>query len=159
MLKLNKKGNPVIETEAIIPYELAMGSTWNRFFEGFKEERIFGTKCPKCERVLVPARKFCPQCYIDIDEWVEVSNEGTVICWSLTNYRFFGMPTEPPFITGFVQLDGADNYLVHLIGGFDMTDMASVKQIMTKGTRVKAVWAENKEGCIMDIKHFKPIKE
>jgi len=157
MLRRNAKGNLVLETEAIIPYELAVGDTWNRFFDGMRNEKIYGTMCPKCKRVLTPARKFCPRCYVDMDEWVELGNEGEVFCWSLTNYRFFGMPTDPPFITGFIKIDKSDNLFVHLIGGFDMSDLDWIKKKMKRGTRVSAVWENVKTGCIMDIKYFKPM--
>ena len=28
-----------------VPYHMALGPVWSRFFEGFKEEKIWGTKC------------------------------------------------------------------------------------------------------------------
>ena len=67
-----------IETEVRLPYQLAYGQTWTRFFEGMKEEKILGSKCSKCNRVLVPARTFCPRCFIDTNQWVECSQEGTL---------------------------------------------------------------------------------
>jgi len=156
MLTKNKKGHPIIEAEASVPYELATGPSWHRFFEGFKNEKIYGSRCPQCQRVLVPARSFCPRCFVDMGEWIEVSNEGEVVGWSLTNYHFFGMPTEPPFISGLIRLDGADNDFYHLVGGFDLKNLELVTRTMKIGTRVKAVWKEKKQGCIMDIKYFRP---
>jgi uncharacterized OB-fold protein len=67
------------------------------------------------------------------------------------------MPTEPPFITGFIKIDKADNLFVHLIGGFDMSDLDWIRAVMKRGTRVTAVWEKVKNGCIMDIKYFKPL--
>ena len=157
MLTLNSKGYPILEAEASIPYEVAMGPSWYRFFEGFKEEKIFGTRCPKCKRILVPARSFCSRCFVDMDEWIEVSNEGEVVGWSLTSYHYFGMPTEPPFITAFIRLDGSDNDFNHLVRGFDLTDLNLVTETMKIGTRVKAVWRKEKKGCIMDIEYFEPV--
>ena len=157
MYTLNKKGHAILETEATVPYELAKGPNWWRFFEEFKNERIFGTKCPECQRVLVPARGFCPDCFMDMDEWVEISTEGEVTGWSMTNFHYFGMPTEPPFITAQIRLDGSDTDFYHLVGGFDLTDLDLVTRTMKIGTRVKAVWKEEKKGCIMDIDYFKPV--
>ena len=31
--------------DIILPYKWAMGQTWMRFFDGLKEEKIFGTRC------------------------------------------------------------------------------------------------------------------
>ena len=147
----------VLETEVSLPYQVAYGATWTRFFEGLKEEKIFGTMCEKCKRVLVPARSFCPRCFVDTDKWVEVSQEGTLVAWVLTNYTYYAQPLKPPFITGVIKLDGTDVNFLHLLGGFDITNLESARAILHKGIRVKAVWNENKTGNILDIKYFAPL--
>ena len=156
-ITFDNKGNPVVKAEVCIPYETAVGPTWHRFFEEFKRERIYGTKCPKCDRLLVPARSFCPRCFVDMEEWVEVSQEGTVVCWAYTDYEFFGMPIPPPFINAMIRLDGTDCEFIHLIGGIDISDINLVREKVRTGIRVKAVWKKEKTGCIMDIEFFRPI--
>jgi len=144
-------------TEIKLPYELAYGATWTRFFEGMKEKKIYGTKCSKCGRVLVPARTFCPRCFVDTDEWVEVSQEGMLASWCYVNYRFFGMPTEPPFISLLVRLDGTDVDFLHLLAGFDLNNFEVVRKTIKKNMRVKAVWNDERRGDVMDIKYFEPV--
>lgn len=146
-----------IETEVRLPYRLAYGETWTKFFEGMKEEKIYGSLCPKCERVLVPARSFCPRCFVDTDQWVEVSQEGTLVCWVLVNYRYFAQPIEPPFISALIHLDGTHTNLIHLVGGVDLTSLDTVTAKVKNGMKVKAVWEEEKLGGILDIKHFAPV--
>lgn len=146
-----------LKTEIHLPYELAYGATWTRFFEGLKEMKIFGTRCNKCERVLVPARSFCPHCFVDTDEWVEVKQEGTLVAWCYTNYRYFGMPTEPPFIGALIRLDGTDVNFLHLVGGFDIGDFDNAVKVVKNGMKLKAVWSEDRKGHIMDIRYFKPL--
>jgi uncharacterized OB-fold protein len=158
MVTFTKDGHPVIETEAKVTYELAHGPTWVRFFEGLKEEKIFGNKCPKCERVLVPARSFCPRCFVEMGQWIELPPEGVLVGWSLTEIGYFGMPTEPPFITGVFNLKGADCSFMHLLGGVDLSDVDAVRNIIKNGMRVKVVWNEIKNGCILDIKYFTPAE-
>jgi uncharacterized OB-fold protein len=157
MLTYDKKGNPMIEAEARIPYELAVGPAWYRFFEGFKKEKIFGTRCLKCNRVLVPARTFCPRCFVDMEEWVEVSQEGVLMSWVITNYEYFGMPTKPPFINSLIRLNGTDCGFMHLMGEVELSDIDRVSEQVQNGMKVKAVWRKAKTGCIMDIQYFKPI--
>jgi uncharacterized OB-fold protein len=146
-----------IETEVRLPYRLAYGPTWTRFFEGMKEEKIYGSRCPKCERLLVPARTFCPRCFVDMNEWVEVSQEGTVEAWVLTNYRYYGMPVEPPFISALIKLDGTHCNFLHMIGGFELTNLEAVRAKVKNGMKVRAVWEEEKTGHILDIQHFAPV--
>jgi uncharacterized OB-fold protein len=155
---MEKKENYVIMDEVTIPYELAYGRTWTQFFDGFREEKILGSKCPKCGRVLVPMRSFCPRCFEEISQAVEVSQEGIIISWALTEYEYFGMPTKPPFIGALIKLDGSDTNFLHLIGGIDLSNPEQVRKTVKNGMRVKAVWNPEKKGHIMDIKYFEPVK-
>jgi len=156
---MEKKSEYDILTDKVaIPYEIAAGPTWTRFFEGFRQEKIYGTRCPKCKRVLVPARSFCPRCFVDTDEWIEISQEGSIVSWALTEYEYYGMPTKPPFIGALIRLDGTDSNFLHLIGGFDLSDPEFVRKTVKNGMKVKAVWNKEKKGHIMDIKYFEPVK-
>ena len=156
MVTFDKSGNPIMESQVRIPYESAVGPVWHRFFEAFKHEKILGTRCPECNRVLVPARAFCPRCFVDMSEWLEVSQEGVITAWAYTNYEFFGMPIPPPFINAMIRLDGTDCEFIHLIGGFDLSDIDKVRKKISMGMKVQAVWKKEKTGCIMDIEYFKP---
>ncbi len=146
-----------IKTEIRLPYELAYGATWTRFFNGMEQKKIYGNQCPKCGRVLVPARSFCPRCFVDMGDWIEVAQEGTVIAWVYTNYKYYGMPTEPPFIGALIRLDGTDVNFLHLLGGFDLSNFDECRKIVKNGMKVKAVWNDERKGHIMDLKYFKPL--
>jgi len=95
---------------------------------------------------------------VETDNWVEVSQEGALISWALTEYEYFGMPTKPPFIGALIKLDGTDTNFLHLIGGIDLSDPEYVRETVKNGMKVKAVWKEEKEGHILDIKYFAPVK-
>ncbi len=148
----------ILKDEVAIPYELAMGPTWTRFFEGLKEEKIYATRCPRCNRVLVPARSYCPRCFVETDQWLEVSQEGTIVCWALTEYEYFAIPVKPPYIGALIKLDGTDTNFLHLIGGIDLSDPEYVRKTVKNGMKVKAVWNAEKKGNIMDIKYFEPVR-
>jgi uncharacterized OB-fold protein len=146
-----------LQTEVRLPYQLAYGATWTRYFEGMKQEKIFGTRCSKCSRVLVPARTFCPRCFVDTEEWIECAQEGTLIAWCLTNYSYFAQPLKPPFITAMILLDGTDTNFLHLLGGFDMGDLEIVRRTVKNGMRLRAVWEKEKKGHILDLRYFTPV--
>lgn len=156
MVTFDRLGNPIMESEVVIPYELALGATWSRFFDGLKERKVLATKCQSCGRVLAPARAFCPRCFMDMEEWLEVPAEGIVEGWVLVNYKYFGMPTKAPFISALIRLDGTDCGFIHLLGGFEMEDIETARKHVWNGLRVKAVWSEARAGHIMDIKYFTP---
>jgi len=143
-----------IDQTIYLPYKWALGPTYSRFFDELKNKRIFGTKCPECGKTLVPARKFCPKCYVDMRDWVQVSENGRIKTWSLVNFSFTGQVTKPPYIVGLIDLEGADNSLTHLIGGVDLTDVERVGEKVDIGMRVKAKWKKERTGHILDIEYF-----
>lgn len=115
-----------------------------------KKKRIMGMRCSSCNRVYVPARSVCKDCFAQLDEWVKVSDKGAVLTYTVVNESNNCQPVEPPLIYGIVQLDGADNGFVHMLGGVEPENL-------TIGMRVQAVFKEERKGSILDIKYFKPL--
>jgi uncharacterized OB-fold protein len=70
--------------------------------------------------------------------------------YTVVNETSICLPTEPPLVYGIVQLDGADNGFVHLLGGVE-TEQLRI------GMRVEAVFKEERKGSILDIKYFRPL--
>ncbi len=102
----------------------------------------------------MPARSFCPRCFVDTKEWVDLPPEGIITTFIYVNYKFWGQPLEPPYITASIRLDGTDVDILHIVGGFDMSDYELVQKKLKNGTRVRAVWNEERKGHIFDIKYF-----
>ncbi len=152
-----KKDFYTLENVIRLPHKYAAGPSFTRFYSGLKEEKILGTVCPSCKKTFVPARSFCPGCLVDLDEWVEVSQEGEVVSWAYTEKEFFGMPGTPPAIVALIKLDGTDCNFLHLIGGIEMGDRDRVSSTVKRGTRVRAAWNDEKKGHMLDIKYFEPV--
>ncbi|MFB3925009.1 MAG: Zn-ribbon domain-containing OB-fold protein [Syntrophales bacterium] len=147
-----------IRNDVALPYQWALGSTWTRFFDGLKEEKILATKCLKCGKISIPARSFCPECFADRMEWVEAGQEGKIMTWTLVNAKYYGQVKDPPYVIALIQLDGTDCGFSHYIGGIDLSDLKKVRQKLKTGTKVKAVWNPEKKAAIQDIEFFTPVK-
>jgi len=147
----------IMKAQVVVPYELALGGTWSYFFDCLKEEKIMGKKCKTCKRVFVPPRSFCPRCFEDMDEWVEVKQEGTIETWVLVNMPFFAQQLKIPFISAQIRLDGSDTGFIHQIAGIDLSNFDKVREVVKLGGRVRAVWSKEKKGNILDIAYFEPI--
>ena len=134
-----------------IPNTYSAGTVGSRFLIELRDrKRIMGTRCPTCNRVYVPARSICKDCFGQLDEWVEVSNKGTVLTYSIEYEPKPIQPVKPPIVYGIIKLDGADTGLVHMLGEADPEQLRI-------GMKVQAVFREEREGSILDIKYFKPI--
>lgn len=134
-----------------IPNSYSAGAVGSRFLVELRDKkRIMGTKCLKCNRVYVPARSICRDCFGQLDEWVEVSNKGSLLTYSIEYGQKPIQPVEPPIIYGIIQLDGADTGLVHILGEVDPVQLKV-------GMIVQAVFSDKRVASIMDIKYFKPL--
>jgi uncharacterized OB-fold protein len=133
-----------------VEYEWSAGLAGSRFFAELKEGRIMGTKCPQCGRIMVPPRIFCEECFVDADEWVEVSSQGSVLTFAESYFGLQGQKLDEPWYVGIVRLDDSDGGLFHrLVPG---------QRPIEIGARVEAVFAEDRSGGILDIEHFRTLK-
>ena len=136
----------------VIPYRWSYGKALARFFEETRDNgRLLGTRCPRCSSVIVPAARICTKCFVETNEWVEVSDHGVLETFTTVYLPFPGQPTEPPYTYGLILLDGASTYFSHLIDGSP--------EDMECGMRVEAVWSQSRKGDLFDILHFKRESE
>jgi uncharacterized OB-fold protein len=134
-----------------VPYTWSVGEVGSRFFIELRDnQKIFGKRCPACQKVLVPARKICGTCSKQTEEWVEVGNQGTLQTFTVVRYRSDVQPLKPPFGYGVIKLDGADTGMAHLLYGSDPANWKI-------GMKVKAVFKDKRTGNILDIAYFQPL--
>ena len=145
--KDTKDEHIVVEQVWNVPFRHYAGEVTSRYLKEFRDnKRIMGRRCPKCKRVLVPARKNCGTCFEDIDEWVEVKPEGVIEAFTIVHYSHPVQPVKPPFAYALIRLDGADVGFLHLI----KKDLDKIKN----GLRVKAKFSGERTGKILDIDSF-----
>ncbi len=130
------------------------GVAGERFFREVKENgKFMGTRCPECDLIYVPATMFCERCFAELDEWVQVENQGQVVTYTILYWDLDDQPLAVPLVLALVQLDGSDGGLVHYLGETDPEDVYI-------GMEVEAVLKDpaEREGSILDIRHFRPIQ-
>ncbi|MCP4299026.1 MAG: hypothetical protein GY783_00445 [Gammaproteobacteria bacterium] len=92
-----------------LPFTYAAGKSGSAFYRALQERQcILGSRCTECQRVLAPARSFCPTCGDATLEDVDISSTGVLLAW-----------TERPGkgLLGLIRLDSADTAIVHRILG------------------------------------------
>lgn len=141
-----------------LDYDIHLGATWSRFMQGLREQRILANRCPECSRVFVPPQAYCESCYVRTDEWLELPTDGDLEVFTVVWHGFTGGP-KPPYVVGGIRLDGADTLLMHVLTGVEYDDPALIRRQLPGGRRVRAVWAAERVGHILDISHFEPAAE
>lgn len=149
-------GDEKKETRVVKDYLDLSSYTWKveadglkLLVDGLKDRKILGRRCPKCKTVYVPGVPFCRKCFIDIDEVVEVSNEGEIVTFTVNLADIRGNPVDNPTISVAVKLDGADSWFMGTLTGIDWKDVKV-------GMRVKLVLKEEPKGALADIVGFVP---
>lgn len=140
-----------VDGELRLSYRYSYGEHYERFYREMRDNRrIMGIRCSRCGAVLLPPRPYCGFCFEPAEEWVEVSDEGTLVTYTVAYPPSAGQPAEPPRTYAFIMLDGADVQFPHLLGEVSAGDIEV-------GMRVKAVWAEDRKGTLHDIEYFRPL--
>ena len=137
-------------------YTYFAGETASRFFAELRDNlTILGRRCPSCQRLVVPARSYCDACYVEMGDWEQVAETGTIEAFTILTSAFPGLP-EPPLVIAFVTLDGADSAILNFVEGVDLSDSDAAGQYLFANDRVRVVFSEKREGRITDF-HFESV--
>jgi len=141
-----------IQGKLALPYTYFAGRVGSAFITTIRDKnKIMGVKCNTCGKVFVPPRQTCERCMEDIrNNWVELSNTGEAVNFTVVRYDDKHLPRKAPFILAMIKLDGADTPMAHIVEGIDPDKM-------TEGLKVKAVFAKQTTNTILDIDHFIPL--
>ena len=147
-----EQGRIIVDFPIKLAEDTTVGATGSHFFTELRDsKRIMGIRCPDCKRVYMPPRLSCPNCFREMSEWVQLGNEGTVLTYSTVHYQEEYQPVGSPFTFAIIQLDGADTGFTHFLGEVEASQLKT-------GMRVQAVFAEKRNGNMLDIRYFKPVK-
>jgi uncharacterized OB-fold protein len=140
----------ILETPINLQFSYTPGVAASRFLRSVEKGEIVGQRCPKCQKVYVPPRGACSMCGVATDEELTLTGKGTVTTFCITNVPSPGL--EPPYVTAWIRLDGADITSMFLVQECDPKDVRL-------GMRVEPVWAEDKQPNIGSIKYYRPTGE
>lgn len=142
-----------------LPYRFSGGPFLGKFFRELRDHaRLWGNRCPKCRRVMLPPRAVCGACHVPAGQWVEISDRGKLITYTVVVFPMSdpmtGKVKPVPYGFGGIQLDGADSALGHFLEEKDLNNLRL-------GLRVQAVFKPREErvGDLTDILCFRTIEE
>jgi uncharacterized OB-fold protein len=140
-----------------IPQNFSTGPLMGKFLKELRDnKRIIGNKCPQCGRIQTPPREICAVCRVKAEELVEIGPDGTVANFDITYYAspdpLTGESRETPYCVIFLILDGCTGNDIF----WHELKQSDIKRI-SRGSRVRPVWSEQRTGEITDIKYFEII--
>jgi len=140
---------------ADLKYAWSTGEAISRFLSGLRDGELWGRRCRRCGRTMVPPRMYCEVCFRPTDYWVKLRDTGRVATYSVSyvNADASRREGEPPILVAVIEIDGATPMMgvLHLLGEVRTEEVAV-------GMRVEAVWKakREREGAITDIRYFRP---
>lgn len=131
-------------------YERSIGELSPFFLALKNEKKILGCKCSKCGIVRVPPMMtHCPDCEFAPTKLIEVGQVGRMNTTPpITYFATSLFLDKAPFGRGRVILKGADTALSVML--YTTTGIL-VPGLITKGTEVKVIFRDEREGQISDI--------
>lgn len=137
--------NQVREWSDHIPlqFKYTAGVAGERFLQLLKQEKIHASVCRKCNKMFVPPKIFCKDCFEQITEWREVPRDSASI-YSFTKVR----NAESTETVVLVRFDGVEG---GILGKFK-----AGREEPRIGMKVKPVFKpkEQRKGELADIEYF-----
>ncbi|MEZ0340623.1 Zn-ribbon domain-containing OB-fold protein [Mycobacterium sp. pV006] len=124
------------------------------FLRALQQGKLVGARTGSDGKVYFPAREADPATGKPLDQFIELSDKGTVTTFAIINIPFAGQRIKPPYVAAYVLLDGADIPVLHLVSDIDAEQVRM-------GMRVQAVWKPKDQwGLGIDnIEYFRPTGE
>ena len=130
-------------------YTPGVGNT--AFFEALRDRGVFlGSRCTHCGVTYLPARVFCERCLAELTPDTECGPSGELLSWTVVRLDVDEQRLDTPVTYGLVKLDGADTAFLHRLLNVDGEPAI--------GDRVTAVLTGERDGSILDVEGFGPVR-
>ena len=132
-----------------LEFHYTVGVAGEKFRKELKENgRLLASKCAKCKNSYVPARMFCPSCFVDMEETHVIDEPGYVYSYTTVNRNRTGEPSET-ITLALVKFEGIEGGIIHKL------DNPSGKA--TFGMKVTPILKDSSDrtGALTDILSFK----
>jgi hypothetical protein len=137
-----------------LEYHYTLGVAGEDFRRELKEKgKFLASKCPKCKNSYVPARMYCPTCFVETKERATVNKPGYVYSLTTVWADKAGEEARGATVVALVKFEGFEGGIVHRLD-------ANGPGILKIGTKVEPVLkdAGARKGALTDILAFRPIE-
>jgi uncharacterized protein len=136
-----------------LEYHYTAGVAGEEFRRELRDNgRFLVSKCSKCKNTYIPARMYCPSCFIEMKDQFPIDKPGYVYSFTSVNRDRSGADSELPITVGLVKFEGVKGGIVHMLDAIDPDQIAI-------GMKVAPSLKNSSErtGAITDILSFKPV--
>jgi uncharacterized protein len=136
-----------------LEYHYTAGVAGEEFRRELRDNgRFLVSKCSKCKSTYIPARMYCPNCFIEMKDQFPIDKPGYVYSFTSVNRDRSGADTNLPITVGLVKFEGVKGGIVHLL---DVNGHERISIGMKVTPSLKN--SSERTGAITDIIAFKPV--
>jgi uncharacterized OB-fold protein len=135
-----------------LEYHYTAGVAGEEFRRELKENgRFLSSKCAKCKTTYIPARMFCPSCFIEIKENASLEAPGYIYSHTTVSRNRAGEPLDEPLTIALIKFEGVKGGIVHRLRVEEPRNVGF-------GTKVVPILKDRRDrtGALTDIIAFKP---
>jgi len=138
-----------IEME-INAYHYTPGPLGTKWLEALKNGIIMAARCERCGLTYIPPKIYCPRCFSEVGQLVEVKGKPYLASYSVIYRDFEGRALEEPLVVGLIRFEGVEGGMIHYVKA--PLDRISI------GMRLEPVFKSERRGSITDIEYFRPAQ-
>ena len=137
----------IIQDHIPLQYKYTAGIAGDRFLQLLKQGKLQASHCTKCNKLYLPPKIFCKECFSQLNEWKDVPEDSAYV-YSFTSVRSEKADKE---LVALVKFDGVE-------GGI-LGRLKSSREEPRIGIRVRPVFKQKSEriGDLSDIEHFEKM--
>jgi len=79
--------------------------TIEQFYKFIGERKLMGVKCNKCGLIFVPPRLMCPKCLSRNLSWIQLSNKGRLLTYTVIYVAPEEFQSMVPYALGIIELE------------------------------------------------------
>ena len=78
--------------------------SYKAYSEGLEEDKLIGSKCEECERIIAPPRGLCPHCGAKNLEKIELTSKGKIDIFTIIYVAPPQLKDKAPYAVAIVKL-------------------------------------------------------
>jgi len=79
--------------------------TIEQFYRYINQGKLKGGKCRKCGAIHLPPRPLCDKCFSKEFEWIEISQKGKLLTYTIIHVAPSQFQSMAPYAVGIIQLE------------------------------------------------------
>jgi uncharacterized OB-fold protein len=79
--------------------------TIEQFYKFLGQQKLMAGKCLKCEKIHLPPRPMCDNCFSREFEWISVSGKGKLLTYTVISIAPEQFQALTPYAVGIVELE------------------------------------------------------